>query len=429
MALMDSFFKDKKKQKQKQASNSLVGEEITLEKLKQLIPIRNLSEEKLQSFALENKAEVFSTGEILFSLNEATESIIYLLKGSVLLTDNNGKTYEVESSGAKSKFPLSSGLKHTTTATAKSDISILRVSQKIMSLNSEMQRPFELIIPDELKHSRLLQTFAQHFHDDDLDVPSLPSIATKLRTAMQKNIGVAEAVKIIQLDPVISAKLIEVANCPLYVSIVPAKSCQEAVNRIGLNATRSLVISLSIKNIFKSNSPKIKKLLDRLWKNSLYISSLCYVLASVSKQNNPEEALLAGLICDIGAIPFLNFVSNLPADYFDEEEILKAIPVVKGVVGSTILKKWGFTEDFIQVPITSEDWYQHSEGELSYTDIVVLSRLHSKIGKKELADLPTITSIPAASKLKDITLSPENSLSILHDAKDKINDALKTFSS
>jgi HD-like signal output (HDOD) protein len=425
MALMDSFFKDKKKSK---LSCSLVSEEIPLDKLKQLIPVRNLNEEMLQSFALENKSEVFSAGEKLFIINSPTDSAIYLLKGTVSLSDSNGKTYEVESTEAKSKFPLSSGLKHTTTATAKSDVSILRVSQKIMSINSGKRQSYELTIPNELKHSRLLQTFSQHFHDDDLEVPSLPKVAIKLRNAMQNDIGIAEAVKIIQLDPVISAKLIEVANCPLYVSIVPVKSCLEAVNRIGLNATRSLVISLSIKNIFKNKSTKIKKLLDCLWKNSLYISSISYVLASVSKQSNPEEALLAGLICDIGAIPFLNFVSNLPSDYFNEEEIIKAIPLVKGVVGSTILEKWGFAEEFVRVPITSEDWYQQSEGPLSYTDIVVLSRLHSKIGKKEIADLPAITSIPAASKLEDITLSPENSLSILHDAKDKINDALKTFS-
>jgi len=421
MALMDSFLKKSKSPK------SRVGEEIRLEQLKQLIPIRSLSEDMLQTFALENKSEFFSTDEILFSINEPTDSIIYLLKGSVSLSDEKGKTYEVDATEEQAKFPLSSGLKHTTTATAKSKISILRVSQKIMSMNSENQEDFELTIPDEFKDNRLLQSFALHFHDNELEVPSLPSIAIKLRTAMQKEIGIAEAVKIIQLDPVISAKLIEVANCPLYVAIVPVKSCHEAVKRIGLNATRSLVISLSIKNIFKTDSDKIKKHLKHLWKNSLYLSSLCYVLASVSKQSNPEEALLAGLVCNIGTIPFLKFASSLPSDYFDEEEIIQAIPVVKGVVGSTILQKWGFAKEFIQVPIKSQDWYQHSEGPLSYTDIVVLSRLHSKIGKKA-ANVPAITSIPAASKLKDVTLSPENSLSILHDAKDKINDALNTFS-
>ncbi len=111
-----------------------------------------------------------------------------------------------------------------------------------------------------------------------------------------------------------------------------------------------------------------------------------------------------------------------------KNEIKQAIPLVKGVVGPTILEKWGFSEDFVEVPLLSEVWHQHSDGPLRYTDIVVLSRLHSKIGKKT-PNLPAITTIPAASKLKTIHLSPENSLSILHDAKDRINDALKTFSS
>jgi len=426
MALMRSFFKGKK---QSTSPVKQAGEEITLESLKQLIPIRNLSDDKLQAFALENKSELFSKGEMVFNINEAADTAIYLLDGSVSLADANGKTFEIDASEAKAKFPLCGGVKHTTTATAKSDVSILRVSQKIMSINSEKQQHTELIIPDDLSHSRLLQTFAQHFLDDDLEVPSLPGIAIKLRKAMQKEIGIDEAVKIIQLDPVISAKLIEVANCPLYVSMNPAKSCFEAVQRIGLNATRSLVISLSVKNIFNTNSPHIKKHLDKLWKNSLYLSSLSFVLASICKQKNPEEALLAGLVCDIGAIPFLNFVANLPADYYDEQEIQKSIPIIKGVVGASILKKWGFADEFITVASRSGDWFQSDEETLTYTDIVVLSRLHSQIGTKGAAHLPAITSIPAASKLKNITLSPENTLGMLHDAKDKINDALKTFAS
>jgi len=424
MALMSSFFKGKK-------SNSAViqeGDDLTLERLKQLIPIRNLSNDKLESFVLEHKSEALSKGDILFSINEATNTAIYLLKGSVSLSDENGKSFDIDASEIKAKFPLSSGLKYTTTAIAKSDINILRVSQKIMSINSEKHNISELQIPENLKGNRLLQAFSEYFIDNELEVPSLPSIAIQLRKAMQNDIGIAEAVKIIQLDPVISAKLIEVANCPLYVFLTPAKSCFEAVKRIGLNATRSLVISLSIKNIFSSNSRLIAKHLDHQWRKSIYLSSLSFVLASASKQCNPEEALLAGLVADIGAIPFLNFVANLPADFYNEEEIEQAIPIVKGVVGTAILENWGFTDDFIKVPLLSENWYQHSEGPISYSDIVVLSRLHSKIGKKQ-ANLPAITSIPAASKLKSISLSPENSLSILHDAKDKINETLKTFSS
>jgi HD-like signal output (HDOD) protein len=246
---------------------------------------------------------------------------------------------------------------------------------------------------------------------------------------MENDIGVADAVKIIQLDQVISAKLIGLANCPLYVSTTPAKSCFDAVNRIGLNATRNLVIGLSISHIFKSNSPLIKKYLDKVWKQSLNISTLCYVLASVTKQANPAEALLAGLICDLGVVPFLDFASKLPKDYFTEADLEQALPYVKAPVGYKILLDWGFSDEFLKVALYSEDWFQNNSAELNLTDIVVLSRLHSRIGQP---DLPMITSIPAASKLKDFSLSPEHSLNLLHQAKQQIHDALdalKVFAS
>ena len=125
MALLSSFFKGKNH------SNSPIAEEISVETLKNLIPIRNLSEEKLQSFALEKKSEVLAAGETLFKINSLSDSAIYLLNGTVSLTDGNNKSFEIEATETKAKFPITSGIKHTTTAIAKSKVSILRVSQKL----------------------------------------------------------------------------------------------------------------------------------------------------------------------------------------------------------------------------------------------------------------------------------------------------------
>ncbi|PPD26249.1 MAG: histidine kinase, partial [Methylomonas sp.] len=44
-------------------------------------------------------------------------------------------------------------------------------------------------------------------------------------------------------------------------------------------------------------------------------------------------------------------------------------------------------------------------------------------------ELPMIHSIPAASKLKNMALSPENTLGILHDAKTRIHESLSIFNS
>jgi len=422
MSFLNSLFKERKKTP---VTCSLEPEAVSIDTLETLIPVRNFSNDKLLAFATEAKSEVYPADTLLFSAGDQADSVLYLLKGSVTLSDSSGQNYGIQAGTTKAKFPLSSGAVHTTTALAVSDVAVMRVSHNIMaSRHSEATPLAELHIPEELSENHLLQAFVQHYNNEEMEIPSLPDIAVRLRHAMQYDIGIADAVKIIQLDPVISAKLVEVANCPLYVCSTPAKSCFTAVNRIGLHATRSLVISLSIHHIFKSKSLVIKKHLDRIWKQSLYISTLSYVLASVSKQANPEEALLAGLVCDIGAVPFLNFAANLPKDYYTETDIEQALPYVKGPIGYRILQNWGFTEDFIKIPLFSEDWYQYQGPELDLTDIVVLSRLHSKIGLAQLTELPAITSIPAASKLKDYSLSPEHSLKILHEAKQQVHDAL-----
>ena len=399
------------------------GNKVTPEILEQLFPIRNLSEEIRHSFASENHVELIQEGSTLFQLDHLADCAIYLISGSVKCTDANGRSFIIQAGSDQAKFPLCSGNKHTTTAVAQTEISILRVSLKIMSTSNRFSHN-SLEIPESLNENRLLELFADHYQSHELEIPSLPEVAIQLRKAIKKDVNLQDAVKIIQMDAVIAAKLIEVANCPLYLTLIPAKNCLDAVKRIGLNATRSLVVSLSLKQIFKSPSPNIKHRLETLWKQSLNLSALCYVLAASTKQINPEDALLAGLICDIGAIPFLSFVAKLPAEFIIETEIEEALPMVMNKVGATILKEWQFTDEFIDVVLNSSNWYQNSSEELSLTDIVVLSRLHSMIGKKSHSALPAITAIPAASKLKGIALSPENTLAILHDAKAKINESL-----
>ncbi|MFU8789148.1 MAG: HDOD domain-containing protein [Methylobacter sp.] len=427
MSLLTSFLKDKKNAPLTRSIDAIVGDDVSIEVLKGLFPIRNYDSEKLSAFASGLKSEIFPEKTALFYAGERTDSALYLLDGTISLSDEQGKTYEIASGTGKAKFPLSSGSKHTTTAISKTRVSVLRVSQKIMSSKyAPLSEQSKLVIPGELAKNKLLNSFAHYYLNEELEIPSLPGIAVKLQHAMQQDIGIADAVKIIQLDPVISAKLIGLANSPLYVSTTPAKSCLEAVNRIGLNAARNLVIGLSLGRIFKSNSQLVNKCADKIWKQSLHIATLSHVLAATTKQYNPQEALLAGLVCDIGAVPFLSFAAKLPKDYCSETDIGLALPCVKGPVGYKILLDWGFSDDFLKVPLYSDDWYQNHGEELNLTDIVVLSRLHSKIGQGA-SELPTITSIPAASKLKNFALSPEHSLNLLYEAKQQINDAMKAL--
>ncbi|QSA96050.1 HDOD domain-containing protein [Methylococcus sp. EFPC2] len=407
---------------------------VTLEMLGQLFPIRNLGEEEVAAFATDRFSEVFGPGSVLFRRDVASESLFYLLEGTVLMELGDGKRYEVQARTAKARFPLCSARRYSATATALTDVQVLRVSPKLMSrhggISSSQPAVVELLdesIPDEVRSIRLFQAFYEHYHGDELQLPTLPDVALKLRKAVESHMDIAELVRIIQIDPAISAKLVRVANSPLYLPTRPITTCQDAVVRLGVRATRSLVIGYTLKQIFRCKDPFINQLLRDEWKQSIYLSGLCYVLAAENGRFDQEEALLAGLLCDIGTVPLLYFAENFPRDYWTPEDITTILPWLRGPLGSYVLERWDFPTELVEIPLLAEEWFHDSGPELTLSDIVILSKLHACIGTARMNAVPAINSIPACGKLKDGALSPEHSLNVLHQARDKINQVLKLF--
>ncbi len=427
--------KDKNRSDQQRLvpSLQLTPRPVTVDDLKQLIPLRNFSEEELGAFALSQTTETYGPDSILFERGESEDHVFYLLSGTVVIKSDENQEYEITAGSAKSRFPLSSGKTHSVTAVAKTDIEVIRTSSRVMHRNvheahseeDSWLNPESWKIPATLTNSQLFQAFGQYFSNEELKLPTLPDVAVRLRKAVQKDdIGIAEAAKIVQLDATIATKLLHIANSPLYTTANPAKNCLEAVNRLGLKATCSLVLTLCMKDLFKSEQKQLREKYKNVWKESLHTAALSYVLAKDNQWHDPEEALLAGLINDIGKTAFLAFVDNFPQRYYELAEVDAALPVIRGPVGHYILKKWGFDEELTKIPLLAESWLHDSGPDLTLSDIVMLSKLHRAIEQSKISELPAINTIPACSKLRDGNLSPEYSLKVLHRAKIQINEAL-----
>jgi HD-like signal output (HDOD) protein len=138
---------------------------------------------------------------------------------------------------------------------------------------------------------------------------------------------------------------------------------------------------------------------------------------------------LAGLIADIGVVPFLSFTENFPREYWTPEDVSMILPWLRGPIGAFVLNSWGFPDELVEIPLLAENWHHDSGPDLTLSDVVVLSKLHAFIGTPRMSEMPAINSVPACGKLKDGQLTPEHSLKVLHVAKDKINQALKFFDS
>ena len=409
---------------------SIIKKRLSIDTLKRFVPLRSLSDHAIGY--IPHSTQVFSEGSVIFARSQESEQILYLLKGTIKLQPDSESYYSISAKDTRANLPLNTGKTAGATATATTEVTILAISGELNQLWSDKSREevscidiIDIELPEELNGQQFFNSFSQAYRESKLSLPSLPHVAIKLKEAMANKIGVNEAVEIIQLDPPIVTKLIQVANSPLYAPITPITNCHDAVTRLGLEATRSLVLGISLKQLFKCDDKKLMKSMQELWKKSLYVSSLSFVLAAETGTINPEDALLAGLISDIGIIPLLHFAEENPAEYPEHQDLENAMPYLRAPVGTLVLHTLGFSEELTAIPHHAEDWFFDSGKELTITDIVILAKLHSYIGSKEIKDLPYINSIPAYSKLKKGKLAPDFSLQVLHKAQDRIKNAMQ----
>jgi HD-like signal output (HDOD) protein len=401
---------------------------IPISFLKRLLPVSQLLTEK-EIQHLNVTAASFTPGSIVFNRGTEVDSLSYLVKGNIFMEADNGSGVEICANTFKALYPLSAGKLHHFTAIAGSAVTVIYISKDILQPDQRVATPNNVLnISEDIKDNPLLTLFYEHFTKGELRTPHFPDIALKLREAIHKDCGIADIVKIINLDPVISAKLIQVVNSPIYKPVNPISNCLDAVNRLGLTTTRNLVTAFSMRGLAQSKNPLTKKLFQQNWLQSIKVSSISHTLAQLTKRADPDEALLAGLLHNIGVLPILTFADSLPEDAYQQTDIEFCVNEIYGQVGSIILEQWEFPNKLRQIPLQSSNWFTNTSEDLNLNDIVLLARYHNILTSPAKTELPLITTLPAFQKLEKQHLGPHMSLQILHDAQQQIAETMSFFS-
>jgi len=80
-------------------------------------------------------------------------------------------------------------------------------------------------------------------------------------------------------DPVISAKLMKVANSPIFYGHSTINTLDRAVSRLGLKTTPQLVVSFALQDVYRSKSPVLARRMLVLWNHSVEVAPRCFLLA------------------------------------------------------------------------------------------------------------------------------------------------------
>ena len=165
------------------------------------------------------------------------------------------------------------------------------------------------------------------------------------------------------------------------------------------------------------------------WQHASYVAAICHELGRVTPGLSSDNALLCGLVHDIGILPIINVARTQP-DLVDNPQQLKlVINRLKGEIGALVLREWVFPSGFIQAAVHAEDWMQDINDKPDYVDLVIVAQLHAYIGTKRVHQHPRLDLVPAFHKLALGKLTPRHSLGILENAKQSIRELRTLLSS
>ncbi len=138
---------------------------------------------------------------------------------------------------------------------------------------------------------------------DDNKLPSFPqAVARLLKASKDKTASLADLSKIVETDPGISVKVLEIVNSAMYGLGRKITSLSEAVVFLGLDEINKIAIGMTIfEKMFKTGDAKLFNRLH-FWRHCISVAVLSMEIAREIKYSNPEEAYIAGLLHDVGKI-------------------------------------------------------------------------------------------------------------------------------
>lgn len=134
-------------------------------------------------------------------------------------------------------------------------------------------------------------------------LPAMPVIAQKiLALDLESDEGERAMLKLIEKDPQIAAKIIGLANTPLFGASKRVSSVSDAAMLLGITRVKSVTMGIAVMSSM-AKKPSGKLDIQGLWLHSLAIALALRTISRAMPRNTrplDDEIFLAGLLHDIG---------------------------------------------------------------------------------------------------------------------------------
>jgi putative nucleotidyltransferase with HDIG domain len=158
--------------------------------------------------------------------------------------------------------------------------------------------------------------------------------------------------RLLMADPTLGARVLRVVNSAFYGLPGTVTTTGAAIVRLGFAAIRNIAIAASLTRMFRGGRITLTFDAKDVWRHSVAVAEAARLLARRSKRGSADEALLAGLLHDIGIVVAMQgcrpeFERMLTALEFDDEAVFadaerEHLGTTHALLGAELSRRWGF---------------------------------------------------------------------------------------
>ncbi len=398
--------------------------------LKRLRPLSQFTDEHLQTLANQLQLKTARKKEKLIELGCTDDYSLFVIEGEVTLKARDGKVQELSFDQKQELNPIAQLRPCIYDVIATSQLTYLKIDKHLLTQFAQLMEQGEDVddisvhmFEGDVNANSLTMHLYQDLIEDKITLPSLPEVAHKIQQVFNsEDVNADKVAQVLLADPAMTGKLIRVANSALYRGVAQIDTLQAVVVRLGMDTTYKLVMTYAMNELFKSHSEYVSKRMHQLSMHSRKVAAITRVLAENSKKFDPEQAMLAGLVHDLGVIVILNYIDLHNEELSDTQQLEQTIVTMRPQITGMLMQKWNFTDEIIRVAEECEDWFRNPEEEADLCDLVMVAQYHSMMGTPEMKSLPPISTLPAMVKLH---MGPTESIELIKQSREKIAEIEK----
>lgn len=163
---------------------------------------------------------------------------------------------------------------------------------------------------------RILAAIATQIGQGEIAFPTSTQLALRVRQVLDDpDCSVDTVARLIRADPLLAARTVALANSALFarggrvITDIPA-----AIARVGFSVVRSLATALVARQIAGGPArPEHRDMAAGLWEHTTHMAALAYVLARRVTRQDPDTAMFAGLVHEVGGFYLISRAGDFPS--------------------------------------------------------------------------------------------------------------------